>query len=425
MKQSVTLATAVLCLAMPVHATQIITPAQASLTVSSGGAVAFVPVYTVSAPENGVETGLGLRVHFNSSALQFNGVTSPFAYATQPVGEVTVDTENFDADPATDRYLILSWVDVTAQWPGVDELPLSLGTVQFGVKTGFSGTTQIRTSAADTADGTAFQSTPMAITVATTGNMALSVRGFLQGAYVAADGQMRDSLRTTGLLPLAQPYAYLGHTGNETTTTAMLNTTGGNAPVDWVLVELRDKANAKTRLTSQAVLLQRDGDVVDAATGSSTLGFTGVAAGSYYIALRHRNHLGMMSAAPLALSATPAVLDFTLATTPVYGGDVRIQQGSTLLLPGGDANNDNKLIADGPTNDKNAILGTVLSSPANAGMHTNFQLEGYYPSDLNLDGKTLFVGPGNEINTLLGNVLLSPANATHSTNYILPGSLPQ
>ncbi len=111
-------------------------------------------------------------------------------------------------------------------------------------------------------------------------------------------------------------------TGSETTSAALLNTSGADAPVDWVLVELRDKTNPKTRLASKAALLQRDGDVVDAATASNTLVFTDAPAGSYYVALRHRNHLGMMSAAPLGTFRDTRLLDFA-ATRCLWQSRIR------------------------------------------------------------------------------------------------------
>lgn len=425
MKYSIGLACLLLCLAMPIHATQIIQPSTAAITVSSGSVIVFKPVYTVATPDNGAETGLGLRVHFNANALQFKGVNNAFAYGLQPVGEVSVDSANLDADASTDRYLTLAWVDVTAQWPGADALPLTLGEVAFELLPGFAGTTYIRTSASDTADGLALQSTPMKVTVeALAEPVTLKLRGLLQGAYVSTEGRMRDSLRASGLVPLAQPYAAWGHKGTETTTTSLLATTGDDAPVDWVLVELRSQQSPYTRLASQAALLQRDGDIVDALTGSPTLSFK-VAPGDYYVALRHRNHLGVMSAAPLKLTASPSTLDFTHSTTPVYGNDVRISQSPVQLLPTGDANADFKLIADGPNNDKNTVLGVILASPENTGAHTNFQLPGYRATDMNLDGKTLYVGPDNDVNALLGNILLAPGNSTNSMNYMLPSSLPQ
>lgn len=425
MKYSIVLVFLLGGIAFPAHATQIIQPATATATVSSGSVIVFKPIYSVATPDNGAETGLGLRVHFNAQALQFDGVNKVFAYGLQPVGEVTEDTADWDADASTDHYLTLAWADVTAQWPGASELPLTLAEVKFNVLPNFTGTTHIRTSASDTADGVALHTTAQQVKVTpASASVALKVRAMLQGAYVSANGHMRDSLRANHLIPLTQPYAAWGHTGTETTTTAMLAITGNDAIVDWVLVELRSPQPPYTRVASQAALLQRDGDIVSAASGNPVLTFS-VAAGEYLVGLHHRNHLSVMSAAPLTLSTTANMLDFTQATTAIYGNDARISQGSVKLLPTGDVNADGKLIADGPNNDKNTVLGAILASPDNTGMHTNFQLSGYRATDTNLDGQTLYVGPDNDVNGLLGNVLLAPSNNTNSTNYILLGSSPQ
>ncbi|MBJ6608791.1 MAG: hypothetical protein JG718_00350 [Candidatus Thiothrix moscowensis] len=406
----------------PANAAQVITPADASVTVN-GGTVAFTPVYSVTSPQTNTLTGLGLRIHFDADALQWQGVSGTYAYGLQPVGVVTADTENFDADPNTDSYVVVAWVDLAARWPGTGETPLNLLTATFQPKTGFVGTTQIRTSASATADSASFQSTPMSVSVVV--EPSVQVRALLQGAFVAAEGKMQDNLRAGSLLPLGQPFAAQGYAGTETTTTDLLATTGNDAPVDWILLELHDSSKPQTVVARKAALLQRDGDVVTADTGSATLHFSGVASGSYYLALRHRNHLGVMSALPLTFAGTPLLVDFTSASTGIYGvPDIRLHSGTYRLLPSGDANNDGKLIADGPDTDKNAILGSVLTSPANTDAQTNFQLSGYLSTDLNLDGKTVFAGPNNEINILLGNVLLAPGNSTTSTNYILRGSLP-
>ena len=50
---------------------------------------------------------------------------------------------------------------------------------------------------------------------------------------------------------------------------SVFNTTGANAIVDWVLVELRDGTTNTTVLQSQSALLQRDGDVVSVERNSS------------------------------------------------------------------------------------------------------------------------------------------------------------
>jgi hypothetical protein len=131
-----------------------------------------------------------------------------------------------------------------------------------------------------------------------------------------------------------------------------------------------------------------------------------------------------MTQAPVSLDANVVTIDFTAASTALYGHTPTAADGTTRLLWAGDVNHDNKLINDGPNNDKNAVLGEVITASDNAAVNTNFQLRAYSVADLNLDGKVIYAGPNNEINTLLGDVLLYPGNATSSTNYILRGTLP-
>ena len=106
--------------------------------------------------------------------------------------------------------------------------------------------------------------------IPTPGQQAVSVapRVILEGPYDGGTGLMADVLRGLPGFPLTEPYSGLGYThvgggGGETVAPAVLATTGPDAIVDWVLVELRDGADASNILASRAALLQRDGDVVD------------------------------------------------------------------------------------------------------------------------------------------------------------------
>jgi hypothetical protein len=69
-------------------------------------------------------------------------------------------------------------------------------------------------------------------------------KALLSGGYDAGTGLMRDDLRTKGLIPSAQPYstAPWSYAGTETVSNNVLNVSGDNAIVDWVLVELREEA---------------------------------------------------------------------------------------------------------------------------------------------------------------------------------------
>jgi hypothetical protein len=269
----------------------------------------------------------------------------------------------------------------------------------------------------------------------------IQVRAFLQGPFQSSTRLMRGDLYTLKLMPLMQPYGSLktafgyadsGETvspfdyfGTETASATVLALGAGDAPVDWVLIELRDKLDPRKKIGAAAGLLQRDGDVVDAVTGSTTLRIPNVDTGSYYVVVRHRCHLAVMTAEPAALSMVATAVDFTLPATKTYGGDAaRLQSTGIALMWSGDANNSNTAIANGPGSDANVILGAILVAPANNGVNVAFKLDGYYASDLNMDGSTVYTGPGNDLNLLLGNVLLHPGNTSTSSNYVIQGAVP-
>jgi hypothetical protein len=273
-------------------------------------------------------------------------------------------------------------------------------------------------------------------------SVSVTPSAFLQGAYNPSTHLMEDDLRRLGYIPKLQPYGSLlssfgysnsdvssippfNYPGTDTATDAMLAVTGNDAPVDWVLVELRDANDPQTRIAAKAGLLQRDGNIISTSPDASRITFINVSEGNYYVAIRHRNHIGIMSANALHLSADTSVVDFTKASTPTYGSNQRLSDGITALMWGGDANNSNSAIAVGPGSDANVILGAIFVAPDNVLANTYYRLDGYYASDLNLDGFTLFSGPNNDLNVLLGNVLLHPDNTTYSSNYILAGAIPR
>ncbi|MFN3785809.1 MAG: hypothetical protein ACK4RS_03110, partial [Thiothrix sp.] len=155
----------------------------------------------------------------------------------------------------------------------------------------------------------------------TTNGVKLQVRAFLQGAYNRTNGLMHDMLRVKGLLPDDQPYsgAPWHYAGTETLAVAVKATSGADAVTDWVLVELRDPLLAGKVVATKAAVVQRDGDIVDAGTGENTLFFSGLKAGLYHVAVRHRNHLGIQTQSALLLNSNDVKsVDFTLPVTPTF-----------------------------------------------------------------------------------------------------------
>jgi len=257
-------------------------------------------------------------------------------------------------------------------------------------------------------------------------DLQLNLRAFLQGPFNPTEQMMRDGLRAAALIPSQQPYdrAPFNYDGTETAATDRLAETGANAPVDWVLVELRHANDPSVIVAQQAALLQRDGDIMQAETSADTLIFPDLPADSYYIAIRHRNHLGIMTANPIHLSTTPTQVDFTQSTTPTHGDNARSLNNEHALMWAGDINGDQRLIAAGPNNDSSFILSQILSAANNTSHASNYRLSGYTATDLNMDGSTLYAGGGNDLNLLAINILLHPQNPNFTFNYIIGSTLP-
>jgi subtilisin-like proprotein convertase family protein len=233
-----------------------------------------------------------------------------------------------------------------------------------------------------------------------TANVTLAPKVFLEGPFDAATVLMHDSLRRQAVLPLSEPYTGLGFAlvggGGESTSVGTLATTGNNAIVDWVLVELRNATTPTTVVRSQCALVQRDGDVVGT-NGTSALNFP-VAPGNYHVAIRHRNHLGVMTAAALALSGTSTTVDFTVPTTSTFGTQAQTTAASRNLLWRGNVAQNNNLQYVGAGNDRDPILVRVGStSPNNVA-------NGYFVEDVNMDGAVRYVGAGNDRDPILVNV---------------------
>ena len=110
-------------------------------------------------------------------------------------------------------------------------------------------------------------------------------------------------------------------------------------------------------MASAAGLLQRDGDVV-ATNGSSSLTLS-APSGSYYVVLRHRNHLGVMSASPLALTGSSSTVDFTLSGTATFGTAARKDVNGMQVLWAGDVSSDGLLQYTGNGNDRDPILAKI------------------------------------------------------------------
>ena len=218
----------------------------------------------------------------------------------------------------------------------------------------------------------------------------VNVRAWLSGAYNGT--AMRSDLVNSGLLPATDPYG-LGATASPN----VMTMSGLTAPVDWAVVELRDPSNSTQVMASTAVLLQRNGNAM-MPNGEQTITFGSTPAGNYHVVLRHRNHLGVMTASPIALGPAGNVVDLTQASTATYGVDAR------KVVPGGralweaDVTANSRILYTGTANDRDPILMRI------GGNTPTTTLPGYWPEDVTLDGVVKYTGTGNDRDPVLQNI---------------------
>jgi uncharacterized delta-60 repeat protein len=228
------------------------------------------------------------------------------------------------------------------------------------------------------------------------------IRVFLEGPY--SNGLMNDGLRTLPSFPLTEPFTAMGYanaayTAGATMPASVLATTGNNAIVDWVLVEMRPASAPGTIAAARAALLQRDGDVV-ALDGTGPVTFPGLANGNYCVAVRPRNHLPVMLATttPVNYTGNAYPVDFTLTGTQVYDADARKNVNGVMVLAAGDVTFNGTVSYVGSGNDRDPILLRV-----GGGTPTN-TASGYWREDTNLDGVVKYIGAANDRDIILQSI---------------------
>ncbi|HNT52431.1 MAG TPA: hypothetical protein PKH19_03445, partial [Candidatus Syntrophosphaera sp.] len=184
------------------------------------------------------------------------------------------------------------------------------------------------------------------------------IKCWLQGPY--ANGAMQAALND--YIPLTSPYA-----ADPVTVDAIPSDV-----VDWALMELRSSYNGQP-VASRSLWLGAGGYL--RSPGKPYVVMMNSSPGPYYVVIRHRNHLAVMSAAAFqfAASGLPPLLDLTdIASIYGNGGVAQLAPGVIGLIAG-DADQS----------------GSVLPSDRNQYWRVQAGLSGYLESDFDLDGTVL------------------------------------
>ena len=229
----------------------------------------------------------------------------------------------------------------------------------------------------------------------------LRLRMRLGGAYVPDSALMRDDLRQQGLLPTVNPYSIpFFQAGNGVGPWLMpqgvMDVNGPDAVVDWVWLELLDAVDTATVRATRAGLLHRDGQVT-AANGSGPIDF-GVGAGSYFLRVRHRNHLGVTLSDPIFLSNAVVTVDLSDPATNTFGTDAQKWVNGVHMLWPGEVNHDGLVRYAGVLNDRDAVLVAIGGTPPTA------TATGYAPADVNMDGVVKYAGADNDRDVILQSI---------------------
>ncbi|MBW1298304.1 beta strand repeat-containing protein [Aquimarina litoralis] len=362
-----------------------------SITDSNDVVIDPVPAYTVSysgtdtddndyGPSATPPTNAGdytMNVSINASDPAHQGSESDeftIARADQTItfdslNDVPLNHPDFDLTATSDSGLGITYVSSNTAVATVSGSTVTI----VGL-----GTTTITASQARSTNFNAAVPVDQTLTVIDP-NILLTPKIYLQGAAtnpnMGEESLMRDDLRVGGMIPTTSPYV-----DALTLDPGVLLVTGADAIVDWIWVELRDANDATIIVDGTSALLQRDGDVVGV-DGISSVTFTQPST-DYYIAMKHRNHLGVRSVNTYSLSSSNTAIDFSISNTSLQGGsNAVVDMGNSIFsIPVGDQDENGQI----QNADINAVVQLLGSS-------------GYNKADMDMNGQI----QNTDINTLI------------------------
>ncbi|OPX61174.1 MAG: hypothetical protein A4E25_00036 [Methanobacterium sp. PtaB.Bin024] len=184
---------------------------------------------------------------------------------------------------------------------------------------------------------------------------------------------MTTILNTNNLIPLNSEDAY-DTTAYGYTAIAVAGIPNSDI-VDWVLVELRTGTASNTKAAERAAFLKSDGTIVDT-DGTSPVTFSGLSVGNYYVVVRHRNHLAIMTATTIPLSSSSSLYNFTTAQSQAYGTDaMKVLSGGTYGMNTGDGNQDGFV-----TSTDFNVFNPKFTSAASGYEYPDWNLDGFVTS---------------------------------------------
>jgi hypothetical protein len=382
-----------------------------SVTITVTAAASAAPTVSLTASSTNINLGQSVKLYWvssnasklnlqpnigsvnpNDSVIVTPQVTTTYAidaiqnndtaYSKITVNVITSSSSALSAQLTVDKSVIQKGSPVILSWTSQNAANVSI-TPGIG-KVSTNGSQSVTPDSTTTYSLTASDGKNSVVSIArvivSNSTSEVRIKIFLQGAYNDNDSMFTD-LNANGLLPDKQPYSVSpwNYKGSESVQSFPSNI------VDWVLVQLRTSESSSSTVAEQAALLRNDGIITDI-NGNDYLSFenlptgqAGLTSAKYYIVVKHRNHLPVMSSSTVAFSSHIVVnsdqnlvfYDFTNSPNKAYGNNPTINLGNDVYgMYGGDANADGII-----NNDDITYIGSFV-----------FQ-NGYYNADVDMNGK--------------------------------------
>lgn len=186
---------------------------------------------------------------------------------------------------------------------------------------------------------------------------------YLEAPY--KNGGMQNLLNAQNYIPVKQPYSDKPWLLADNVSLSEVKSNY----LDWVLIELRSNENVVNYI--KAAILTKEGLVLN--SDGSKLSFNNITPGQYYVAVKHRNHLGIMSSVKLSVSnGIPINYNFTDSQNKAFG-----------TLPMTEVGNNKYAMFSGDADANGVVNNLDFGKIAN-----NIPSKGYKVNDLDMNGVT-------------------------------------
>jgi hypothetical protein len=194
--------------------------------------------------EDTTTTGLGIRVHFDSSAININGISDIFQNGLLSASsDPDADDDNRDGDTNTDQFVTFAWVSMFSSWP--NSAPVDLATITFDVDEDATGTSAINFTASSNASGFDFDGQ--------THNLALTAAAEVQASPITfslADESLGFSIDADGVVTTNASFEANYEDAQSQSFTVVATDVAGNASEQVVNVAINNLDEVAPSITS-------------------------------------------------------------------------------------------------------------------------------------------------------------------------------